>query len=212
MDTILFPHSLHLEDGGVGERVDVAFDDQGDIENGLAVRFVPARKRPARIDRLELRRGDGLGLPLGIGEGGAVEAPQFVIQRSGESAGQEAWAGWKLRRGTEHHLLQLVAEGDGAAEGRACLRAHFGVADGQVSGIEHDLGDSFVDHGLDLHRSREAGRTDVGLYLQPVDEGLNGPGQPERVDGGRGRIGRVGRHRGKATRRAPSRFSLRARQ
>jgi hypothetical protein len=73
-------------------------DDQGDIEDGLAVRLVPARKGPAGVDRLELRRGDGVGLPFGVGEGGAVEAPQLVIQRAGEPAGQGAGTGGSRSR------------------------------------------------------------------------------------------------------------------
>ena len=39
-------------------------DDQRDLEDGLAIGLVEAGEAPPGVDRLELRGGDGLGLPV----------------------------------------------------------------------------------------------------------------------------------------------------
>ena len=72
---VLVAHPPHVHDRGVGEGIDVPGDGERDLEDGLAVGLVPARKGPAGVDRLELGGGDGVEAPRVIGEGGAVEAP-----------------------------------------------------------------------------------------------------------------------------------------
>jgi hypothetical protein len=81
----------------------------------------------------------------------------------------------------EDHLLQFVFEGHRAADDLSARRAHFHVADGQIRRVEHDLLHRLVHGDVDPHRSRERGRSHVGLDLYAIDVRLHGPGQAERV-------------------------------
>ena len=56
---------VRRHDGRVRNGVDVRIDDQGDLEDGLAVGLVEAGEAPPGVDGLELGGGDGLRLAVG---------------------------------------------------------------------------------------------------------------------------------------------------
>ena len=60
----LLPDLVDPDDRGVRNGLDVGLDDQGDLEDGLAVRLVEAGEGPPGVDGLELGRGHGLGLAV----------------------------------------------------------------------------------------------------------------------------------------------------
>ena len=136
-------------------------DDQGDLEDGLAVGLVEAGKAPAGVDGLELGGGDGLGLAVGAGVGRAVEAAQLVVEGPGEAAAQRARTRAPARAGAEDHLLELVVEGHGARhDGAVAVRTSTSLTASSAALSTISL-HRLVDLDVDGHRAREGGRRDV---------------------------------------------------
>ncbi len=169
-------------------------------------------KQRRGVDRLELGRGNCLGFAVGPRIGGPVEPPQLVVEGPGETAAQGAWTRGQLGRRPEDDPLELVVEGHRARNEGTVGRQDLDIAHGELGGVEHDVLDRLVDDGVDRHRAREGGGSDIGFDLDAVHLGLDGAGQAKC------RIARSARrrrggwvHPRKATCRAPSRFSLRAR-
>ena len=67
-------------DGGVRHRVEVLVEVERDGEPGLEVGLVPAREGPPGIGGLELGGGDHPLDAVVVGEGGAVEAAELVVE------------------------------------------------------------------------------------------------------------------------------------
>ncbi len=139
-----------------------------DIEDGLAIGLVETGEAAPGVDRLELGRGDRLGLPVRPGVGGAVEPTELVVEGPSEPAAQRARARGQLGGRLESDPFEVVVEGHRAGDGRAVGQSDLDVAHRKLDGVEHDLPDRLVDHGVDRHRARKAGRTEVRLDLDAI--------------------------------------------
>ena len=71
-------------DGRVRERRESWVDHQGDLEDRLKRRFVPAGKSAPGVGRFELCAREHLVLPTCVRVGAAVEAVQFIVEEPGE--------------------------------------------------------------------------------------------------------------------------------
>ena len=156
---------LDLRAVGVGgQRV---VDDQGDLEGGLEVGLVPAREGPSGVGRLHLGGGDDVLDPGVVGEGGAVEAVQLVVEDAGEGQMQGGRPGASgVGEGERGPLLVGVDVDAGGGEGVAAVGVpvvQLGEGDLQLGGVEGDrrggLGDGHVD--LDVAGEGGAGRSGV---------------------------------------------------
>ena len=91
-------------------------DLESDREDGLAVRLVPARKRPPGICRFELGRGDDVLDAVLVAERAPVKAPELVVQHAGEIALEEAETWPNIACSGEGDPLEVLVERDGESD------------------------------------------------------------------------------------------------
>ena len=193
-----------LDHRAVGVGGQGVVDHQGDLEGGLQLGLVPARKGPAGVGGLHLGGGDDV-LDTGVvGEGRAVEAVQLVVEDAGERQVQGGRPGPEgLGEGQGDPLLVGVVGDVGGGQGVARVGVavvELGEGHHQLGGVEGDGGRRRLHGDVDLHVAGEGRRRQVGGQDQPVGVGPDGGG--EAVRGGLGRrveVVRRSAHVGQAT-------------
>ncbi len=184
-DALFVADLVDLDDGGVGDRVEVGLHDQRDLEDGLAIRLVEAGEGAPGVHRLELGRGHCVGLAVRTCVGGTVEASQLVVERAAEPAADGAGTGRNQVGRLKGDLLELVVEAHAAQDGDTIGGQHLDVADRQLGRVEHDLVGRRVDDGVDPNGAGERGGGDVRLEFDGVGIGLDRSRQTERLRAGR---------------------------
>jgi hypothetical protein len=175
-----------LDDGAVRVGGQVVVDDEGHLEGGLQLRFVPARKGPAGVGRLHLGGGDDVVDPGLVGEGGAVEAVELVVEDAREAEVQGGRSdSERLGEGEGGLLLRRIEADGGGHQGVAVVGiggVEFGEGDVEFGSVQRDRRGRRVHRDIDLHIADEGGPGEVGGQDQPVGVGPDGGREP--VGGG----------------------------
>ena len=159
----------------------MAGDLKSDLEDGLAVRFVPARKTTPGVGRLELCGGDGVFVACVVGECAAVKAAQLVVQDAVERNDNLELA---TRHGCVNCQVQpfgLFVEPHSSGLHDSAL-AHRGFGDREFDRVEHNLGNRLVCGGLNRDRSAELCCLDVWPKADEILGWRDSPRQTMLVD------------------------------
>ena len=123
-------------DRGVGHRVELVVEQERDGEAGLEVGLVPAREGPPGVGGLELGGGDHALGAVVVGEGGAVEAAELVVQQAPEPQRHHGVARRQLLGEGEGGALGVLVEADGGGQ-PAAAALDPGLIDLELDGVEH---------------------------------------------------------------------------
>mmetsp|Transcript_4817 Transcript_4817/g.19309 ORF Transcript_4817/g.19309 Transcript_4817/m.19309 type:complete len:310 (+) Transcript_4817:2850-3779(+) len=135
-----FLDDSHLLLWHVAEAREVAGHDQREVEDRLPRRFVPARKRTAGVQGLELRGAHDLLLAVGCGVVAAIEAGHLIVEVALVAHGQDRFC---VRRELfvqrERARRELDIEGDGLRSSRLAVEADCRIPDQKLLAVEHHL-------------------------------------------------------------------------
>ena len=165
---------------GVRHRHQVVGDHEGDREDGLERRLVPARERLAGVGGLHLGRGDRPVLAVVVGEGRPVEAHQLVVQHARELDLDHGVADGEGLGQPEGDPFGVVVGRRGGVVARA-TGDHRGRGDGELEPVHHDLGHRVDDLDGDRDPSDKGGGVEIGLEFEVVATRDHGPRESMRV-------------------------------
>ncbi len=103
-------HHVALDLRPVRDREQIGFHNERDAEHGLEIGLVPAWEGAPAIGGLHLRRRDDSLVAVGISKRAAVEAPQLVVQHTGEHDLDDVLARREFGRRSDEKPLGLVVE------------------------------------------------------------------------------------------------------
>ena len=145
-------------DGGVGHRVQVVVEVQGDGEAGLEVGLVPAREGPAGVGGLELRGGDDALVAVVVGEGRPVEPPELVVQLAPEPERHHRIARRQRRRERRGWPARWPRRGRRWRRGATVPDRDPRLVDLELDGVEHHLGGGLGHLHVDVDLARRTWR------------------------------------------------------
>ena len=148
----------------------------------LRSRLVPTRERAPGVGRLELRRRDRVHLAVVIGEGGAIEAVQLVVQDAAELQIQRPTTGVRRHREIQLHTLGFDVERHvHDLETSAVLGLEPPAIDLQFDRVQHDRCDRLVHLDRHLDPAHERRVDEVGFDREVVPRWHDGARKSESI-------------------------------
>lgn len=150
------------------------------------VGLVPARERASSIGRLELRGGDDLFDSVDIGEGGSIEAPQFVVEDTGEADPEVCFTGRERTLELEGDALCIGVESDPDDRDRRVCGSersceNFSGEDVEVQCVARDGRGGLAHEEVDGDLAGEGRRPEIRFERQVVADGSNRSSESEGV-------------------------------